>query len=123
MITKTMVLKIVGIVDRGVTGAERLHISVLADANLNYYAIFDTEYIGDDIAPIPKRAYWFGDYSVRAGDHVILYTKPGEQSTRKRADGGTNHFFYWGLPKTIWGNRTSCAVLLEISNWQTSAPG
>jgi hypothetical protein len=122
MIVKTMLLGIVGIVDRGVNGRERLHLSVLADTNLNYYAVFDTDYSGDGIVPRPKRTFWFNDYPVRAGDHVILYTKIGTPSTKPRTDGGTNHFFYWDIGKPLWGSATSCAVLVELSNWVTTEP-
>src|SRR4051794_9339141 len=122
MIVKTMHLGIVGIVDRGVPGRERLHLSVLADTNLNYYAVFDTEYSGGGVVPRPKRAYWFTDYPVRAGDHVILYTRPGTPSTKKRADGFTNHFFFWDITRPLWDGIRSCAVLLEIDNWVTTEP-
>lgn len=124
MIVKTPTVTIVGIVDRGISGKERLHLSAVANVNLNYYVIFDTVYVGNDaIAPIPRRAYWFSDYQVRAGDHIILYTKPGEQSKKQRSDGYTNHFFYWGLDRTLWKDPSSCAVLLEVSNWETSQRG
>jgi hypothetical protein len=124
MIVRTPTLKIVGIIDRGIPGKERLHLSAVANVNLNYYAVFDTVYMGPDaIETIPLRAYWFANYEVRAGDHVILYTRPGEQSTKLRNDGFTNHFFYWGLERPIWKAPSSCAVLLEISNWETSPPG
>jgi hypothetical protein len=124
MIVKTPTVKIVGIVDRGVPGKERLHLAAVANVSLNYYAVFDTVYVGPDgIAPIPRRAYWFADYQVKAGDQVILYTKPGEQSTKQRNDGYINHFFYWGLDRHIWKDPASCAVVLEISDWATTPPG
>ncbi len=117
-----MKLKIITIVDRGVPSRERLHVSVLADANLNFYAVFDTQYTDDtgEIVAIPKRAYWFTDYPVKAGDHVILYTKPGKDSVGERTDGHKNHFFHWGLRAPIWGSPEACAVLLEIADWETS---
>jgi hypothetical protein len=116
-----MNLSILRIVDRGIRNKERLHLSVLADGNLTYYGIFDTEYSGRDaIITPPKRAYWFADYPVKAGDHVILYTKRGTSIKKDRSDGFANHFFYWNLDKTLWGNPQSCAVLLEIADWETS---
>lgn len=121
MIVKTPTVRIVGITDRGVAGQERLHLSALTNVNLNYYVVFDTVYVGENaIVTIPKRAYWFTNYEVRAGDHVILYTKRGEQSRQVRPDGYTDHFFFWGLDRTIWRDPESCAVLLEVSNWETS---
>ena len=124
MIVKTPTVKIVGIIDRGVLGKERLHMSAVANVNLNFYAVFETIYMSQDaIATNPRQAYWFADYEVRAGDHVILYTRLGEQSTKLRKDGYMNHFFYWGLDRPIWKALSSCAVLLEINNWETSSPG
>jgi hypothetical protein len=115
-----MKLKIFGIIERGVWTQERLQLSVLADANLNYYAIFDTMYVGDGISSKPKNVYWFTNYWVKAGDIVVLYTGPGVFSTNKRPDGGTNHFFYWGRSATLWNNPSGCAVLLEVNTWETS---
>jgi hypothetical protein len=115
-----MRLKLLSILNRGVPEKERLHISVLADDNLNYYAVFDTDYQNGEIAAIPKRAYWFVDYRVKAGDHILLYTKLGTDSRRIRSDGFWNHFFYWGLKKALWGQPANCAVLLKIEDWETS---
>lgn len=119
-----MRLKIVSIIDRGVPNQERLHLSVLAAANLNFYAVFDTTKIDNNtVVAIPRRAYWFTEHVVSPGDHVILYTKAGTESVSRRTDGYSNHFFYWGLRNTIWGDPKSCAVLVEISNWETSVIG
>jgi hypothetical protein len=116
-----MRLKLLRIVDRGVSQKERLHLSVVADVNLNYFVVFDTEYdTNNTIVAVPKRTYWFAEYSVRTGDHVILYTKPGQQSSKQRIDGFKNHFFYWGLDGPLWKHTRSCAVLLEVEEWETS---
>jgi hypothetical protein len=61
---------------------ERLHISVLADDNLNYYAVFDTEYQNGEIVAIPKRAYWFVDYRVKAGDTFFYIQSWGPTQER-----------------------------------------
>jgi len=115
-----MKVNIVKITDRGVGNKERLHISVLAATNLVYYLVFSTPVVGSDqIRARPNHAFWFPDTQVLAGDTVILYTKPGENSSQRRSDGGFNRFFYWGLDKTIWHDTRETAVLLEISDWQT----
>jgi hypothetical protein len=116
-----MKLKIVHLVDRGVANKERLHLSVLADTNLTYYAVFDTEITaGGGIVTTPKHVHWFTDVPVKAGDHVILYTGPGAKAVAKRSDGSTNHFFHWGQKNTLWNKASDCVVLVEINSWATS---
>jgi hypothetical protein len=116
-----MRLKIVQIWDRGVANKERLDLLVIAPANLNYYSINDTVRMANgNIVAVPKRSYWFTAAQVNPGDHVILYTGPGTNRTVIRTDGRTNHFFFWGLPSTIWHGTDSCAVLIEMASWETS---
>lgn len=116
-----MNVKIVRTIDRGVASKERIHLSVLADTNLSFYAVFDTELLATGrVVAIPKHAYWFSDTPVKAGDHVILYTGPGKESVSKRNDGSTNYFFHWGMKNTLWSRATDCAVLLQIDEWETS---
>jgi hypothetical protein len=116
-----MKLKIIQIIDRGVPQKERLHMSVLADANLTNYAVIDTARVeSTKIAAGSRRVYWFFDKKVRAGDSVILFSGPGTNISQPRADGANNHFYYWGFKETIWGDPLSCAVLLELNSWETS---
>jgi hypothetical protein len=117
-----MRIRIVTIGDRGVGNQERLHLSVLAPANLVNYAVFDTVRIGNGltIVPIPKNTFWFTDCEVRPGDQVVLYTRPGVPTKERRTDGHTNHFFFWNKPNTLWQDPNGCAVLIEINQWETS---
>lgn len=116
-----MKVEIVRIVDRGIANKERLHMKVLADTNLTYYAIFSTEYATPtSVSSRPKLAFWFADMPVKAGDQVVLYTGSGQQKSERNSSGFTNHFFYWGQQITLWNKRGDCAVLLEISSWQTT---
>jgi hypothetical protein len=117
-----MNLRIIRIADRGVPNKERLHITALAAADLNYYLILNTTRIGNGLSPLPLNALWFGPYSVNKGDNIVIYTGPGTASRSKRADGGEDHFLYWGLRNTIWQDPNTCAVLMAISAWETSAP-
>jgi len=118
-----MNLKVVRIADRGVPGKERLHLSVEADADLVYYVVFATEYQGLNISQIVKHVLWFKSYKVKAGDNVVLATGSGANSTSRRADGGTDHFFYWGQPQVLFAAPLACAVVVEIQNWATTSPG
>jgi hypothetical protein len=118
---EAMKLRVVQIADRGVPNKERLHISVLANSNLAYYVVLAT----DHMTPTTVRsgalsAFWFREQQVRAGDNVILYTCAGVNRMSPRTDGGTDHFIFWGLTQTIWLEPTSCAVVLELLNWETS---
>jgi hypothetical protein len=115
-----MRVSIMQIADRGVAEQERLHLDVSAETNLSYYVVVDTVRSGSGIAPTPKHVYWFADKTVHAGDSIILYTRAGTNTSVARADGKVNHFFYWGLPQAVWTRPTSCAVLLEVSEWMTS---
>jgi hypothetical protein len=91
-----MNIKIVTIADRGVPNKERIQLLALGNVNLVYYALFDTETASPTtVVTIPKRAYWFNSYEVKAGDNIVLYTGAGHQSSYQRPDGGKNHFFYW----------------------------
>jgi hypothetical protein len=104
-----------------VANKERLESLVIAPANLNYYAVFDAVRTGpNNIANIPRRAFRFTALHANPGDHVILFTGPGANVSQGRPDGRQNHFFFWNLGQTIWEQPASCAVLIEITSWETS---
>jgi len=115
-----MNLQIVTIAEPGIADRERLHIVALADTDLSYYAaLLSVRYLNGRIAAAFRPAYWFGPRAVRAGDNIILYSGSGQDTSQVRPDGGTNHYYHWGLKNTVWNHSTSCAVLLELMNWQT----
>jgi hypothetical protein len=116
-----MNLQVITIADRGIPSRERLHIVALANTDLSYYVtLLSIRSLDGRVASGLRAAYWFGPRAVKAGDTIILYSGPGQDTTEIRPDGGTNHFYHWGLKNTVWGPPTSCAVLIEIINWQTS---
>lgn len=117
-----MKIRVVGITDRGTPQKERLHISVLAETSLVRYVIFDSSRIlnGTAVAAIPKHAYWFTDYLAKPGDNVVVYTGIGLNTKQVRPDGGTDHFFYWGLKTVLWHDPNACAVVLEVGDWVTA---
>jgi len=115
-----MKLQLMQILDRGVPLKERLWIKVLASTDLNYYLVFDSEHLSPvGISTDPKHIFWFPKVRVNPGDNIILMTAPGVNST-KVSLGITNRYFYWGLKNTIWDDRKSCAVLIEINTWETT---
>ncbi len=97
-----MRLKIVTIADRGIPNKERLHLNVLAQANLSFYVVLGTTKISPTlVSTAPKYFHWWSDYAVNAGDSVILYTRSGLHTVNVRPGGGRNHFF-------------------ELTTWETS---
>lgn len=119
-----MRLSIAGILDRGVSNKERVALTVAVESNLAYYAVILSSYLPgrQQIHSERLSVYWFSPAIVKPGDFVILYTGPGRNAPESRPDGGTNHFYHWGLPNTVFNNSESCAILLEISTWITSPP-
>jgi len=119
-----MKLEIVRITDRGVANQERLHLTVLADATLSYYVVLKSTLLGpESVKNSNLLSFWFPATPVKAGDQVILYTKNGTNSSEKSPSGYTNHFFYWGVPNTLWNSPDDCAVLIEANEWRTSKRG
>ena len=115
-----MRLKIVNITDRGIPNQERLHLSVFAPANLVNYAVFASQRISpNSVKTRPDLAYWFPSMQVYPGNQVVLYTGSGQNRAEQRPDGKWNRFIFWGLSSTVWENPNSCAVLLEINEWDT----
>lgn len=119
-----MKLDIIKILDKGIANQERLWMKVLSNTNLMYFVVFDTSYITPTaISNLPRHAYWCQQKEVKAGDYVVLFTKPGTPSEQRNSDGSTTHFLFWGLANTIWNNAGDCAVLFEVNLWQTSKYG
>jgi hypothetical protein len=115
-----MRLKIVQITDRGMPSRERLHLSVLAPSNLSNYVVFASQKLfPNQVKTPPDFAYWFNDIKVYPGDQIILYTGSGQSTNERLQNGSWNRFIYWGLGNTIWDDPNSCAVLLEINEWDT----
>jgi hypothetical protein len=115
-----MRIKLVGITDRGIPSRERLHLSVFAPSNLINYVVFGTRKVSaNTVKTPPDFAYWFADMPVYPGDQIVLYTGTGQNNVERRTDGSWNRFVFWGLASPIWAAPESCAVLLEINEWDT----
>jgi hypothetical protein len=114
-------LTLVGIYERGIPNKERVAISVAVEVNLTFYALIISAYTPgrQGVLAGSRLAYWFNPLVVKPGDWVVLYSGTGVNTTEKRTDGGTNHFFHWGLPNTVWDNPESCAILCELNTWTT----
>lgn len=113
-----MKLKLRSIAAPGNFENERLILKALSDTDVGEYAVLWSG-IGSLGGPTSgrKRAYWFPDADVSAGDTVVLYTKKGERSKKPLDAGGTAHFFYWGSETPLW-DENHCAVLIFVSEWE-----
>jgi len=120
-----MNLEIKSFADVGDIEKERLVLRVLNDEDIGGYLVLRSKATTDG-APISgsKRAYWFPDKRLKAGDLVVLYTRTGKTSQKSLARGGTSYFFYWQLSEPIWGaDSGNTAVLLTIREWTNAVPG
>ena len=115
-----MNIEIVQIADRGVPNQERLHLRVMKPANLIFYVVLVSMQYDEKVVRMPSHTFWFPVQLVNAGDHVILYSGPGQDTSRYADDGHQNFFYYWGLDRTVWHDPASCAVFMELAEWRTT---
>lgn len=117
-----MRIEIGEIKNRGNHSEERVIFKALEDIDISYYYIMHTVYTdeGKKIVTKPLHTYWPQARSVKANDLIVLYTKSGEYSFKLNDDKTTSHFFYWGIPNSIYNSKNDCVVVLEIVHWRTS---
>jgi len=109
------------IADRGVPDKERLVLRAVNDTTLAYFVVLDTAYATpQSVVSTPKHAFWFPPKSIKAGDWVILYSRVGTNSSEVQKDGTTAHFFFWGQSQVLWDKTGNCAVVMEVTDWNTS---
>jgi hypothetical protein len=98
---------------------EKVLIEVLEDCDIGQYAIFDTTYANKEkVSNKVRHTYWFPDRKVKAGDFVMVYTKPGTNRRFTNSDDTTTHVLHWEIREEIWNNDGDCAILLEIGEWE-----
>ena len=108
---------------RGDLHEERLILEVSMDDDIGRYVVFDTAAAEDGgVSNRVKRAYWFPDKAVSAGDLVVLYTRAGQPKIKRNSGDFTTHFFYWGLDQPVWDRPGKLAVLLKTQDWQAKNP-
>jgi len=116
-----MRVEIVAVGDRGVPNKERLHLRVLVNMNLSYLMLITSRYQSPTaITANLQQAFWFPPKDVKVGDNVIIFTGAGAVTEEKGPDGSTNHFYHWGLGKTILADPAACIVVVDISTWKTT---
>lgn len=119
IVTPPAALKINTIADRGDAANERVHLEVIRDCDLGSYIVMATVEVSPGRVYAGFRpAYWFTAKPVKTGDHIIVYTKAGKDSTEPRPDGHLNHFYYWGVVTPMFAG-LGRVVLGELNAWQT----
>lgn len=113
-----MNLRIIQIADPGVPNSERIHLSVLADTSLEFYVLLKSFSTTTGVANGAAPAFWFPTVNVKRGDQIVVYTKPGTNSSAPLL-GHTNHFFFWGMKQTLFNMPNDCALLIEASDWES----
>jgi hypothetical protein len=115
-----MRLRIVGIASPGVPNQERVHLFVDADTDAAFYVLMaGLSGPNGTVTAGTRAAYWFPQTLLKTGDNVIVYTGSGQPVHRVRPQGGTDHFYYWQMPQTIFHLPNACVVLAELNEWQT----
>ena len=108
--------------NRGDLPNERVQLVVTRDVNTTFYILIATHELSPGrINSGFRTSYWFEPTDVKAGDHVIIYTKAGTYKRAPRPDGHFNHFFYWGCSVALFGAPTARIVVAEINTWVTGA--
>lgn len=115
-----MGLKITEIHNSGDYNQEYIEFLVIADCNLNDYAVYDTTYnMDDEESNTFPHFFRFPYRQARAGETIKLHTGkdifiPGwpKFPTSFQTD------FYWGAKKAIWNNIMDKAHLIKIADTQ-----
>lgn len=123
-----MKLSVVGIFDKGVPNRERIQLVAHGDLSLAYYVLVLTnavKLLGAQTEPKIRVgglvSYWFAGKEVKAGDVIVLYTGGGKDTESKTLLTGTTHILFWGLSQTFFNTPDARVVLMEISEWATTA--
>ena len=113
-----MNLKIISVHGHGKFNEEFVLLRAIADCNLTNYILADTTYTAPQtISNKSRNMHWFQGLPLKAGEHVIFYTRPGSYSKTTNS-GMIYHHMYWGLKAAVWNNTGDDAHLFEISDRQ-----
>lgn len=132
-----MNLRIIEITDRGKPFQERLHLEARIAVDMQFYIVYATTQIPptqnlvtgigalwalrpEKISIVPKATFWFPEYKVARGDHIVLYSCAGVQSKQIRTDGFYDHFFFWGSQQVLWDTPNARATVFEMAGFETT---
>jgi hypothetical protein len=120
IVSTELALQFVAIVDKGEVRKERVHLKATRDGNTSFFILLAAQAVSaNEVSAGARPAYWFEPADIKAGDHVIVYTRAGEYSKSRRTDGYLNHFFYWGRTTTLFGAETARVVIAALDTWET----
>jgi hypothetical protein len=115
-----MDLKILSIHGKGDYSKEYVVLRAINDCSLNFYALADTTFFGaDHISSRLRNFFWFPDVNVNAGSIIVLFTRPGTDSSDFE-NGRVIHRIYWNLNRAVWNNTGDAAVLFSINSWNST---
>jgi len=65
--------------------------------------------------PYFDNLFWFGNGIIRPGDHLFVYTGPGNP-VKFTAPNGINNVFnlFWGKPHTLFANTNIAPILFRV---------
>ncbi len=116
-----MSLEIKYIKDGGDLSKERIVFAPRKKLQLGEYMILRTIASGGDPTTGILDMFWFPDAVVGKNDTIVLYTKTGKKRIKEHNDEEKTHFYYWGLPEPIWGEKGFSAVVVFASAWSALA--
>lgn len=117
-----MKIQIKYVKDAGDLDNERLILEALDDEEIGSYIVADTTYEGNEtISNKLRNVFWIPDKEVSKGDLIVIYTKSGNDKSKKNKSGTYTHFFYWGLDRTIWNVGNDAATIFKIRDWVMKA--
>jgi hypothetical protein len=121
-----MNLKIISVEYPGDLERERLILKAAEADNLGDYAIFQgtLDDSGLIMAGRINNAYWFNVQEIDS-EYIVLYSKDGTESEKKKGDSVISRFFYWGSETPLWTEEYVPVIVStpEWENLQSSAPG
>lgn len=111
-------LQLIGVLDPGVPGKERIVLKVEQKIDIGWYAIVVAirGQPSGHSTPMRDNMYWIGSGSVEPNDWFFLYTGSGTQTTIP-ADGVHGKLFieFWGRPQTIFHDSLLIPVLWRLN--------
>lgn len=119
-----MMIQIKFVADRGVPDRERLVLEVLHNVDIGDFILIRTGYEENEVTIDVVNTFWFPYKRVRRGDIVVVYSKSGPCTYKRKAirDNRTAHFFYWGQNSALWDGDSVAPVLLYAPQWVSKAP-
>ncbi len=114
-----MNLKIESVQGHGKFNDEYVLLKAIFDCNMSTYILADTTYVTPQtVSNKSRNMHLFLGLPLKAGEHVIFYTKSGIYSRTTHPSGMIFHHVYWGLKAAVWNNTGDCAQLFEIADRQ-----